>query len=63
MQRAFSARLSAAAKRAPIARSSGFNLQQQRFAHKVRFFEKLAVQLMAHNRAIFVFRSSRSFLW
>lgn len=38
MQRAFSARtslLQAAAKRAPIARPAGFNLQQQRFAHKV----------------------------
>jgi chaperonin GroEL len=39
MQRALSSRtnvLSAAAKRAPFSRSTGLNLQQQRFAHKVR---------------------------
>lgn len=41
MHRAFSARtslLQAAAKRAPIARPAGFNLQQQRFAHKVGIY-------------------------
>lgn len=43
MQRALSSRasvLSAAAKRAPFTRST-LNLQQQRFAHKVRSYKPL----------------------